>query len=94
MQNLSSAQLPAPDALPAGRQICARCRRPQSVCYCTHLSPLSSRTRVVFLQHPREGKVAIGTARMAHLALPNSELHQGVDFSAHPRLQALAAAPA
>lgn len=48
---------------------------------------------MVFLQHPRESKVAIGTARMAHLALPNSELHQGVDFSDHPRVRALAEQP-
>ncbi len=49
---------------------------------------------MVFLQHPREGKVAIGTARMAHLALPNSELHQGVDFSGHARVRELADQPA
>lgn len=49
--------------------------------------------RVVFLQHPRERRVAIGTARMAHLSLPNSELHLGVDFTGHPRLEALAASP-
>jgi DTW domain-containing protein len=33
---------------------------------------------VVFLQHPRERNMAIGTARMASLCLPNSELHVGV----------------
>ena len=55
---------------------------------------VDSRTRVVFLQHPRERRVAIGTARMAHLSLPNSELHIGVDFSGHARLEALAAHPA
>jgi DTW domain-containing protein YfiP len=54
---------------------------------------VESRTRVVFLQHPRERRVAIGTARMAHLALPNSELYVGVDFSGHARLEALAAQP-
>jgi DTW domain-containing protein YfiP len=48
---------------------------------------------VVFLQHPRERRVAIGTARMAHLSLPNSELHLGVDFTGHARLEALAADP-
>jgi hypothetical protein len=30
---------------------------------------------------------------MAHLALPNSELHVGVTFDDHPRVRALAAAP-
>lgn len=54
---------------------------------------VDSRTRVIFLQHPRERRVAIGTARMAHLSLPNSELHIGVDFSGHARLEALAAHP-
>ncbi len=37
--------------------------------------------------------MAIGTARMAHLALPNSELYVGVDFSGHSRLEELAARP-
>ena len=43
---------------------------------------LPTTTRVVLLQHPRERDMAIGTARMAHLCLPNSELHIGVDFEA------------
>jgi DTW domain-containing protein YfiP len=41
---------------------------------------LPTRTRVVLLQHPRERHVPIGTARLAHLCLPGSELHVGVDF--------------
>jgi DTW domain-containing protein YfiP len=44
---------------------------------------------VVFLQHPRERTVAIGTARMAHLSLSNSELHIGVDFSSNERVRTL-----
>lgn len=58
----------------APREVCSRCRRPLRVCYCAHLLPLPTRTRVVILQHPREARVPIGTARMAHLMLPNSEL--------------------
>jgi DTW domain-containing protein YfiP len=46
---------------------------------------------VVFLQHPRERKVAIGTARLAHLALANSELYVGVDFQGVDRVRELAA---
>jgi len=60
------------------RAVCLRCRRPESVCYCRHITPLETATRVVLLQHPRERDVAIGTARMASLCLPNSELHVGV----------------
>lgn len=40
----------------------------------------------MLLQHPREREVAIGTARIAHLCLPNSELHVGVDFQGSPEL--------
>jgi DTW domain-containing protein len=35
---------------------------------------------VLLLQHPRERHVPIGTARLAHLCLPRSELRVGVDF--------------
>ncbi len=73
------------------RQICTHCRRPSATCYCDRITPLQSRTRACFLQHPREGKVAIGTARMAHLSLPNSELHQGVEFQDHARVREVAA---
>jgi DTW domain-containing protein len=48
---------------------------------------------VVFVQHLRERRVPIGTARMAHLALPNSELHVGIHFQGHPRIDALSAEP-
>jgi DTW domain-containing protein YfiP len=63
------------------RAICARCRRPESVCYCRHLTSIPTSTRIVLLQHPRERDVAIGTARMASLCLPNAELHVGVRWS-------------
>jgi DTW domain-containing protein len=64
------------------RVVCARCRRPQVVCYCESVTSLPTRTRVLLLQHPRERRVGIGTARMAHLSLPNSTLRVGVDFAA------------
>jgi len=59
-------------------------------CYCRELSPVPTRTRVVLLQHPRERRVAIGTARIAHLGLSNSELHLGVDFSRDEAVRAVA----
>jgi DTW domain-containing protein YfiP len=46
--------------------------------------------RTCILQHPREARTAIGTARMAHLSLPNSELHVGVSFEDDPRVRELA----
>ena len=68
------------------RAVCSRCRRAQSVCYCKHLTSIPTRTRIAFLQHTRERGVAIGTARMASLCLPNSELHVGVDWVGSPAL--------
>ena len=68
------------------RAMCARCGRPSLVCYCAHLTSIATTTRVVLLQHPREEDMAIGTARMASLCLPNSELHVGVDFRTSPAL--------
>jgi DTW domain-containing protein YfiP len=62
------------------RVVCAACRRPASVCYCRHVTKVTTRTRIVLLQHPRERDMPIGTARMATLCLPNAELHEGVTW--------------
>jgi DTW domain-containing protein YfiP len=77
-----------PEAAPH-RSICARCRRPESVCYCAHLVSLPTRTRVLLLQHPRERHVPIGTARLAHLCLPGSELRVGVNFDDDAQVRAV-----
>jgi DTW domain-containing protein YfiP len=76
------------------RAACARCLRPTAMCWCAHLTQLDTRTRVVLLQHPRERTVAIGTARMASLCLPNSELHVGVDWSGSAALARALSDPA
>lgn len=70
-----------------------RCRRPTSVCYCAAIPTLPTQTRVVILQHPRERDMPIGTARMASLCLPQSELHVGVTWSEHAPLRAALADP-
>ncbi len=75
------------------RAICVRCRRPASACWCAELQPVDTATRVVFLQHPREARVAIGTARIAHLGLARSELHRGIEFARHPRVSEIVAQP-
>ena len=71
------------------RPICARCRRPTSVCYCAALPRLATTTRVVILQHPRERHTAIGTARMASLCLDGAELHVGMRWGASELAHAL-----
>lgn len=75
------------------RPLCTRCLRPESACWCRALPGIETRTRVVFLQHPRERYVAIGTARMAHLALPSSRFLRGIDFSGNEELEAIADDP-
>jgi DTW domain-containing protein YfiP len=54
---------------------------------------LPTRTRILLLQHPREKRVAIGTARMAHLALPNSRLQVGLDFGDDEEVRELLTRP-
>ncbi|MFZ5439416.1 MAG: tRNA-uridine aminocarboxypropyltransferase [Myxococcota bacterium] len=80
-------------AVAAHRELCLRCRRPRSVCWCDAVTPVPSATRVVFIQHPREARVPISTCRMAHLSLPNSELHIGLSAAGNPALEALAGQP-
>ncbi|MBA3822156.1 MAG: DTW domain-containing protein, partial [Deltaproteobacteria bacterium] len=77
-------RLAVPSVTP--RAMCGRCRRPTSVCYCAALPRLPTTTKVVILQHPRERDVPIGTARMASLCLPESELHVGMTWGEHPAL--------
>jgi DTW domain-containing protein len=63
------------------RSNCPRCRQPMSGCWCERIEPRATRERIVFLQHPREARNTLGTARMAHLALEGSALLIGTDFS-------------
>jgi DTW domain-containing protein YfiP len=48
---------------------------------------------VVLLQHPREHRTPIGTARMAHLGLPGSELRVGVELDGDPVVERLFETP-
>ena len=85
--------MPVPFEALTARPSCVRCRRPATACWCAELTPVETATRVVFLQHPRESRVAIGTARIAHLGLSRSELHEGIEFAGHPRIEELLARP-
>lgn len=63
------------------------------VCFCDRITNLPTRTRILILQHPRERNVGIGTARIAHLALPDSRLRVGLDFAADPEVRAILGQP-
>ena len=61
--------------------MCPRCGRPLGVCLCPHLVEITTRTRVLILQHPRESTVPVGTARLAELGLVNLVRHVGTEFA-------------
>ena len=73
--------------------MCRRCGRPVSVCYCAALTVIETRSRIVILQHPREEGMPIGTARMAHLCLPDSCLHVGTEWDGSEVLASASADP-
>ncbi len=76
------------------REFCYRCFWPKTLCWCPVLQPIETRTRFVFLMHPKEFKhERTGTGRLTHLCLPNSELHMGLSFDAHETVQALIREP-
>lgn len=75
------------------RPTCRDCDRPLVVCFCDRITVLPTRTRILLLQHPREQHMPIGTAPMAHRALPNSKLRVGLDFAQDPEVLAALADP-
>lgn len=51
---------------------------------------MDTQTHFVFLMHPKEFKQEkAGTGRLTHLSLARSELHMGIGFDEHVRVQAL-----
>lgn len=60
----------------ARRECCPRCTRPLSVCYCAQIESVANRWPVAILQHPRESRHAVGTARIAALSLARCELSE------------------
>lgn len=68
------------------RPACERCRRPANHCLCALIPSLTSRTRVLVLQHPSEADHALNTARLAVLGLTRAQLWVGERFEALPAL--------
>jgi DTW domain-containing protein YfiP len=76
------------------RETCYRCFWPKPLCWCSTITPMTTRTKCVFLMHPKEFKrEKAGTGRLTHLCLADSEIHMGIGFDAHPAVQALIADP-
>lgn len=62
------------------RSRCLSCKKPTITCYCSDLRPMNSHPQILILMHPLEFKHPIGTGRLAHQCLANSELWVGADF--------------
>jgi len=88
---LSQAALALRASGPEPRVLCERCWRPIKVCFCAHVVPLHTRTKVIILQHPRERDVGVGTVRLARVCLPDAVVRVGIDFSDDKVVQAAVA---
>jgi DTW domain-containing protein len=72
------------------REMCYRCFWPKSLCWCSSVTPIDTRTKIVILMHPKEYKQEkAGTGRLAHICLNNSEIHMGICFDRQEPVQAL-----
>ncbi len=59
---------------------CEHCQKPIELCVCSEIQPQDTHLHVLILQHPQEPDHEIGSARLAHLALPNSTLKIGLSW--------------
>jgi DTW domain-containing protein YfiP len=76
------------------REMCYRCFWPKPLCWCASITPMATRTRFVFLMHPKEFKhEKAATGRLTHLCLAHSEIQVGVGFDAHEAVQKIIHAP-
>lgn len=72
------------------RETCYRCFWPKALCWCASIVPMATRTRFVFLMHPKEYKQEkAATGRLTHLCLPNSELRMGIEFDRDEAVQGI-----
>ena len=73
------------------REICYECYRPKSSCICEFVTnPIKTNTKFVILMHPKEfRKTKNGTGHMTNNSLQNCELHIGIDFTNHKRVNEL-----
>ncbi|MFC2165066.1 tRNA-uridine aminocarboxypropyltransferase [Acidobacteriota bacterium] len=72
------------------REVCLDCFRPKKSCFCDDIQAFDTVAHIVILMHPKEAKkVKMGTGRLTHLFLNNSEIRVGPDFTEDARVNAL-----
>jgi DTW domain-containing protein YfiP len=72
-----------------GHERCARCLFQRRVCLCAAIPAVPTRTRIVIVRHHLERHRSSNSGRLAHLALPNSELVEHGGRAGPARLPAL-----
>ncbi len=69
---------------------CLTCRWIRENCLCHLMKPFDTETRFVILMHPMEAKKEkLGTGRIVHAIVQNSEIIVGIDFTEDRRVNAL-----
>jgi DTW domain-containing protein YfiP len=70
------------------RELCLRCMRPQKVCLCRNIDPISTYLEFRLLMHPKEYKRrGIGTGRLTDLALEKCKIIVGEEFDNNKEVQ-------
>jgi len=72
-----------------GHERCERCLLQRRVCLCAEIPVLPTRTRIVIVRHHQERWRSSNSGRLAHLALPNSEIVEHGARGGPARLPAL-----
>ncbi|OUR98550.1 hypothetical protein A9Q84_03820 [Halobacteriovorax marinus] len=76
------------------RDVCFTCRRTKGACLCESITTIETKTKFVLLMHPMEAKKEkVGTGRLTHASLPNSEIIVSVSFIDDPRVNQLIGDP-
>jgi DTW domain-containing protein YfiP len=60
---------------------CPDCGKPLSIHVCDRVEAVSTKLRVVILQHPQEDDELLGTAKLVTATLPNSEIRVGLSWA-------------
>lgn len=60
---------------------CPACGKPPGVCICDRVEAITTKLRVVILQHPQEDDALLGTAKLVEVTLPKAEIRVGLSWA-------------
>lgn len=78
---MTKTDAPAASAPQSLVEPCPSCQKRPELCLCGEPRKFETRHHVLILQHPQEPDKDLGSARLAHLALPNSTLRIGLSWA-------------